>query len=135
MIEVNRENCSSRSTVETTETLYENILNSLYNNSIKVKPNNSTVAPVESNLTDMEKITQNILDLILKARKFNQPKVELPTGAVLNTPTAFEKTDNDLRRSRREFSKYIKAQIGDANKSRSGEEITAMFVGYLGMSI
>jgi len=117
------------------EAHFQQVVDCLYDRGTSVKPNNSTVAPAEANLADMEKITQNIVDVILKARKDNQSRVELPNKVIIDTPSSFRKTDNDIRRSRREFSKYIKAQFGNANKQRSNDEITALFVQYLDSSI
>lgn len=129
-------------TLENYITLYENIIDSLYNAKNKpVIPNNSTVAPAQNNLANIEKTTQLIIDSIIKSRRNNLPKVELPHSSsdngkiLISTPSNIRMTDNDLRRCRREFSKYLKAQVGQANKNRSNDEITDMFVKYLENSL
>jgi len=113
--------------------LFENILNSVNNASgQKVKQNNSTIAPSNTNLKQMEKITQEVLDLILKARKNDEIEVKLSEDVIISTPSKVEKTDNDLRRYRREFTKYIKAQIDDLSRERSSDDYRRLFVSYLG---
>lgn len=114
--------------------IFEKILNSISsdNSNNKVKQNNSTIAPNNPNLKEMEKITQEVIDLIFQARRNNEDEVRLSENVVIDTPLKNEKTDNDLRRYRREFTKYIKAQIGDLSKERSGDDYRRLFVSYLG---
>lgn len=97
----------------------------------KIKPNNSTQQPKKSNLSDMEGMTLEIVNRILKARQNGQLKITLPDGQIVECPGSLTQTDGEIRRARRQFFDYVRGQNRNFGAKNMEEDIGGMFVKFL----
>ena len=97
----------------------------------EVKPNNSTQQPAKSNLTDMEGVTQQIVEIILRARQDGQHKIRLPNGQIVECPGSLTVTDGEIRRARRQFFNYVRQQNSFIGGKNMGDDVAGMFIKFL----
>ena len=97
----------------------------------EVKPNNSTQQPAKSNLTDMEGVTQQIVEIILRARQDGQHKIKLPNGQIVECPGSLTVTDGEIRRARRQYFNYVRQQNSFIGGKNMGDDVAGMFIKFL----
>ena len=83
----------------------------------------------------MESITQQIVEIILKARQNGEHRIQLPNGSIVECPGSLSMTDGEIRRARRQFFNYVRQQNSFIGGKNMGDDVGGMFVKFLKTSL
>jgi len=116
------------------------IIAALYQSGKKVKQHSATQAPTKRNITDMESVTSQVVESIIKARAGGQSRVKLSNGEVVECPNSMILTDGALRSKRRQFFKYVQQQssfigLDTENGATQTPDYAVLFIKFLKTSI